>query len=315
MCLLFFKKIREYIYMPSYVGRNNAKISNQNSGGGSKLQGLPPLKNQSNLSLRAITKRAGGERRNLIFCINQLGGIGRNKSQFVTGADGAIDCTPGEIKDGVGISLHGAIHTSIWVHTRVYMVGVTNAQHYLNLMSYINELNNNDIPSSDKVKWSSLTNDEGKFNITIPESELNNIDGILCFTLIGTKSNATSIGHIGEGAIIYSDVKEKKILYISKNRMQYNSDNKRTHMMSDITTIQAHMTKLAVEEEAIEASLNELNERKRKDVKDMLEIHPSINYGLYYDQDEIVTNQELVSLSRASVLLSIISTSLNGLRL
>ena len=71
--------------------KNNAKITNRPSGGGSKLQGLPSLKNQSASSINAIKKRGGGDRRNLIFCINQLGGIGRHNSQFSSSADN-VNC-------------------------------------------------------------------------------------------------------------------------------------------------------------------------------------------------------------------------------
>ena len=75
----------------SFVGRNNGKISNQSSGGGNKLQGIPSTTDKRTSSIRAIKERAWGQNRNLIFCINQLGGVGRNKSQFNSNADG-LNC-------------------------------------------------------------------------------------------------------------------------------------------------------------------------------------------------------------------------------
>ena len=75
----------------SFVGRNNAKITNRPSGGGSKLQGLTSTTDKRSSSIRAIQNRSWGENRNLIFCMNQLGGVGRHKSQFHTPADG-LNC-------------------------------------------------------------------------------------------------------------------------------------------------------------------------------------------------------------------------------
>ena len=61
----------------SFSGRNNAKISNRPSGGGDKLQGLQSTTNKRASSIRAIQESiSGGENRNLIFNINQLGGVG-----------------------------------------------------------------------------------------------------------------------------------------------------------------------------------------------------------------------------------------------
>ena len=79
----------------SFVGKNNSKISNRPSGGGNKLQGITSTTDKRSASIRTIQNRSWGENRNLIFCINQLGGVGRNKSQFHTPADGA-ECHGGE---------------------------------------------------------------------------------------------------------------------------------------------------------------------------------------------------------------------------
>jgi hypothetical protein len=72
------------------VGRYNKSISNQPSGGGNKLQGLPPTTNKSNSVLRAINMSAWGSPidRNKIIYMNQLSGIGPRHSQFSPNADG-----------------------------------------------------------------------------------------------------------------------------------------------------------------------------------------------------------------------------------
>ena len=72
----------------SFIGRNNAKITNRPYGGGT-LQGLASTTNKRASSTRAIQNRAGGQNRNLIFNINQLGGVGnRLNSQFGSNAGG-----------------------------------------------------------------------------------------------------------------------------------------------------------------------------------------------------------------------------------
>ena len=72
----------------SFSGRNNAKISNRPSGGGDKLQGIPSTTDKKASANRVIQNRAWGQNRNIIFNMNQLGGIGRHRSQFLTNAGG-----------------------------------------------------------------------------------------------------------------------------------------------------------------------------------------------------------------------------------
>lgn len=50
---------------------------------GNKLQGLPPTTNKPAELINHITTKAEGDKRDYIFCINQLaGGVGRNVGQF-----------------------------------------------------------------------------------------------------------------------------------------------------------------------------------------------------------------------------------------
>uniref|UniRef100_A0A6C0B9K4 Uncharacterized protein n=1 Tax=viral metagenome TaxID=1070528 RepID=A0A6C0B9K4_9ZZZZ len=64
---------------------NNVSI-NGNSYGGDKKQGLVPLVGRQNWSNRDVKINANGQNKSryVIFCMNQLGGVGANRSQFNT---------------------------------------------------------------------------------------------------------------------------------------------------------------------------------------------------------------------------------------
>ena len=77
------------------AGRAGASVYNANvngdQGGGDAKQGLAPTTNKRvQFVLRAIQRRAYAtpEQRSNVFCINQLGGIGRPSKMFATTADG-----------------------------------------------------------------------------------------------------------------------------------------------------------------------------------------------------------------------------------
>lgn len=77
------------------AGRSGASVYNANvngdQGGGDAKQGLAPTTNKRvQFVLRAIQRRAyaSSEQRSKVFCINQLGGIGRPSKMFATTADG-----------------------------------------------------------------------------------------------------------------------------------------------------------------------------------------------------------------------------------
>ena len=64
---------------------------------GNKLQGLPPTTNKPSQLIPHIRTKADGDKRDYIFCINQLaGGVGRHAGQFTPGADGVKECTTGK---------------------------------------------------------------------------------------------------------------------------------------------------------------------------------------------------------------------------
>ena len=71
---------------------------------GNKLQGLPPTTGQDSNSLRAINQRAFGNQRNVVFCVNQLGGVGgiRGSNMFASTADGVGNCVPGPYEPNPG---------------------------------------------------------------------------------------------------------------------------------------------------------------------------------------------------------------------
>ena len=74
---------------------------NANTGGGNKKQGLSTTTNKKvQFVSNAIKNRSYGENRNVIFCMNQLGGVGAvsggsNSRMFGTTSDGVKDCIKG----------------------------------------------------------------------------------------------------------------------------------------------------------------------------------------------------------------------------
>ena len=78
--------------MSKPVGRNNSKIITRNQGGGNKLQGLAPMSTHYFMAKSTgqsyYTETGDGRNRDFVLCVNQLGGIGRGRSQFRPNADG-----------------------------------------------------------------------------------------------------------------------------------------------------------------------------------------------------------------------------------
>jgi hypothetical protein len=64
--------------------------TNRNQGGGNKLSGLPPSVGGNPFARNVWARKATVpfDKRNVVFCINQLGGIGRKSSMFLSTADG-----------------------------------------------------------------------------------------------------------------------------------------------------------------------------------------------------------------------------------
>jgi len=71
---------------------------NKNSpgNGNGKWQGLWPSVGHAR-NARHINIEAGGNNRNVVFCMNQLGGVGRISNMFATTADGVQDCKDGQV--------------------------------------------------------------------------------------------------------------------------------------------------------------------------------------------------------------------------
>jgi len=72
---------------------------NGNQGGGSKKQGLPPRTN------RIKYNRSYGNNRDMVFSVNQLGGIGKGRSMFSPSADGVHNLTKKEFNNNSSIIL------------------------------------------------------------------------------------------------------------------------------------------------------------------------------------------------------------------
>ena len=96
-----------------FTGKNYGKITNRNSAG-SKSQGVASTTTGSASSIRSIRNRAGGQNRNFVFCMNQLGGVGRGRSPFGSTADGVVNCIEGiEVIEGVEAGVPHGEHLDI----------------------------------------------------------------------------------------------------------------------------------------------------------------------------------------------------------
>ena len=70
-----------------YAGSSGSAYGvNENSpgNGNGKWQGLPPTTNKRSNLIPFIRTHARGDNRNVVFCMNQLGGVGRISNMFAT---------------------------------------------------------------------------------------------------------------------------------------------------------------------------------------------------------------------------------------
>ena len=77
-------------------GSNYGVNKNSPGNGNGKWQGLWPSVGHAR-NARHINIEAGGNNRNVVFCMNQLGGVGRISNMFATTADGVQDCKNGKL--------------------------------------------------------------------------------------------------------------------------------------------------------------------------------------------------------------------------
>ena len=70
-------------YSPKAISRSS---TNRPTGGGNKKQDLVPKVGAGSWASRAMLLHANGQNasRNVVFCMNQLGGVGAGKSMFRT---------------------------------------------------------------------------------------------------------------------------------------------------------------------------------------------------------------------------------------
>ena len=78
-------------------GSNYGVNKNSPGNGNGKWQGLPPITNMRSLMIPYVNTRARGDNRNVVFCMNQLGGVGKISTMFATTADGVKDCNINEV--------------------------------------------------------------------------------------------------------------------------------------------------------------------------------------------------------------------------
>ena len=79
-------------------GSNYGVNKNSPGNGNGKWQGLPPITNMRSLMIPYVKTRARGDNRDVVFCMNQLGGVGKISNMFATTADGVQDCKNGKLK-------------------------------------------------------------------------------------------------------------------------------------------------------------------------------------------------------------------------
>jgi hypothetical protein len=68
----------------------SSALTNSDQGGGNKLAGIFPRVGGNTFARAAWARSAyvPRDKRNIVFCINQIGGVGRGKSMFRSTADG-----------------------------------------------------------------------------------------------------------------------------------------------------------------------------------------------------------------------------------
>jgi hypothetical protein len=103
--------------------------TNGNQGGGNKKGGLAPTTNKRvTYVLRAIQKRAysSPDQRKMVYCVNQLGGIGAPTKMFATGADGSCsschseaECNNFVVKIYRELLLRGVDQSGLKTYTRL----------------------------------------------------------------------------------------------------------------------------------------------------------------------------------------------------
>ena len=101
------------------VGTSKRVRVNGPEGGGNALQGLPPICNMRSALVPYVRTRSDGSDRNLIFCVNQLGGVGAKRGQFGPGNRSGVGKTGGCGSEGqyggryFGTALHGMLGVGV----------------------------------------------------------------------------------------------------------------------------------------------------------------------------------------------------------
>jgi hypothetical protein len=91
--------------LPNYTEKYSRAAPSNDQGGGNKKQGLAPVATNFYISGNGLagwnqyTTRTYAPKKDFVFCINQLGGVGRSMSQFKVAGytqkpDGVRKCTP-----------------------------------------------------------------------------------------------------------------------------------------------------------------------------------------------------------------------------
>jgi len=155
------------------TGRNNSKISNQSSGGGNKKQGLAPKATHFFKSLftgsQYSTKSGDGSDRFMLVCMNQLGGIGRGRSQFGYSADG-LNCKIIESEPESYIPYN--------ILNFIFSLSIDDASYVNVSASNLPIINNNNSFSKLQIDSSNNLNDIITYSIGFYHTDLSGSDGL-----------------------------------------------------------------------------------------------------------------------------------------
>lgn len=94
------------------AGTNYNVNKNSPGNGNGKWQGLVGITNMRTSLVPYVKTRTGGENRNLVFCMNQLGGIGRMSNMFASRADGVhTNNCANSANNALGAVLYGSANS------------------------------------------------------------------------------------------------------------------------------------------------------------------------------------------------------------
>ena len=131
----------------------NANTMHEGNGNG-KWQGLVSTTNMRSRLIPYVRTRADSDNRNVVFCMNQLGGIGRKSTMFASTADGVNQPCPGSVNNpwwynnqailAAATLLHSFVQTKTGNEAGIGLIGdheTTQNDHITGSLGYIAPFN------------------------------------------------------------------------------------------------------------------------------------------------------------------------------